>query len=116
MRRPVRHVLPPDPPGYRNRAAAFVMTSREDILRVIAADPVLSNQEVPAEVDGCDCGGLDYHRAADWNHPGCAIWRLPHEQAQANVDDTHRRLREHNAMMTARLHAALGTATCDKRS
>jgi hypothetical protein len=86
------------------------MVSREDILRVIAADPVLSNQGVPAgvtQVDGCDCGGLDYHRAADWNHPGCAIWRLPSEQAQANVDDARERLREHTAALTARLQGAL---------
>lgn len=42
----------------------------------------------PAEVtrvNGCDCGGLEWHRDT------CSIWAVPHADALAAVDDAHAR-------------------------
>jgi hypothetical protein len=67
-------------------------------------DPLpLRTIEVPREVtrvDGCDCGGLEWH-ATD-----CALRNLPHEQALAVVDAASQRLREFTAELNSRLHAA----------
>jgi hypothetical protein len=75
-------------------------------------DPLpLRTIEVPREVtqvSGCDCGGLDWHRAADALHPGCSIWRIPHDQAMAAIDDAHERDRAFTAALNARLRIALG--------
>lgn len=73
-------------------------------LRVISVPPEVS------AVDGCDCGGLDWHRAADWQVPGCSIWSLPPGQAQAAVDDARRRIALFTGELTHR--ANRGSPQC----
>jgi hypothetical protein len=77
-------------------------------------DPLpLRSIPVPAEVTavaGCTCGGLEWHRAQTIYDPpgsGCALWSLPHEQAQAAVDEALAREREWGAALNARLRQAL---------
>ncbi len=73
-------------------------------------DPLpLRSISVPLEVtqvEGCDCGGLDHHRAVDWQHPGCSIWQIPHEQAMAAIDAARERLKAFTAALNAKLDAA----------
>jgi hypothetical protein len=69
--------------------------------------------DVPLEisqVQGCDCGGLEWHRAASsWSPlPGCSIWDLPPDQAQAAVDAAQARLGEFTAELNRKLREALG--------
>jgi hypothetical protein len=78
-------------------------------------DPLpLRNIPVPAEVarvDGCTCGGLEYHWAQSVYDPpgsGCALWSLPHEQVVAAVDAAQDRL----AAFTAGLNARLSARSC----
>jgi len=55
---------------------------------------------VPSEVtrvDGCDCGGLE------WHAEGCTIWRVPYERAREAVDAALRR----ETLFTAGLNARL---------
>jgi hypothetical protein len=77
-------------------------------------DPLpLRSIRVPPEVTavtGCTCGGVEWHRAQGAYDPpgsGCAIWSLPHGQAQAAVDEALAREREWGAALNARLRAAL---------
>lgn len=75
-------------------------------------DPLpLRNIPVPREVtavEGCDCGGLTWHRAESWGKPGCAIWSLPHGQQMAAIDAAEARLKAHTDALNERLRAALG--------
>ena len=67
---------------------------------------------VPREVTavtGCDCGGLEWHRAAGWGQPGCSIWNLPPGEAAAATDDALARLRDHTAALNAALRAELSS-------
>ena len=72
----------------------------------------LRNIPVPAEVtrvEGCTCGGLEWHRAQTGYDPpgtGCAIWSLLHEQVQQAVDDALAREREFGVALNAALRAA----------
>lgn len=74
-------------------------------------DPLpLRTIEVPREVTqvaGCDCGGIDWHRAPGFGHPGCSIWQVPHEQAQAAIDAANAREREFTAELNRKLREAL---------
>lgn len=77
-------------------------------------DPLpLRNIPVPAEVtrvEGCTCGGLEYHRAQtiyDSPGSGCALWALPQDEIRAAVDDALARLDAHTAALNARLRASL---------
>ncbi len=59
---------------------------------------------VPPEisrVEGCDCGGSQWHRT------DCAIWQLPRDVALAAVADAERRIAYHTAELNRRLHTAL---------
>ena len=67
--------------------------------------PVLP--EVSA-VAGCDCGGLDWHRAEAFGQPGCSIWALPPEEQRAAIDAAHARLDAFTESLNAGLRAALG--------
>ena len=111
-------------PGGEVRAIHFVpcgarMTTGDIVQFRENADTIpdpfpLRTIEVPGEVTrvaGCDCGGLDYHRAADWSHPGCSIWQLPHDEAMAAVDDARAREQAFTAGLNEKLQAALNTAT-----
>lgn len=63
---------------------------------------------VPPEVsrvEGCTCGGLDWHRQ------DCTIFGLPEGQRAVAVDAAHQRLRDHTADLNRRLQAALCAAT-----
>jgi formate-dependent phosphoribosylglycinamide formyltransferase (GAR transformylase) len=77
-------------------------------------DPLpLRNIAVPLEVSqvaGCDCGGLELHRAAaSWSLlPPCSIWELPPDQAQAAVAEAQARLAWFGAELNRRLRVALG--------
>lgn len=44
-------------------------------------------------VNGCDCGGIEWHRVASpWSgEAGCAIWGLDREQFLANIDAANER-------------------------
>jgi hypothetical protein len=68
--------------------------------------------EVPREVsavEGCDCGGLDWHRgAASWSPLApCSIWQLPPDQAQAAIDAAHERMAAFTAELNRRLRQEL---------
>jgi hypothetical protein len=80
-------------------------------------DPLpLRTIEAPQEVTqvaGCDCGGLDWHRAASWSYPACSIWQVPRDQAMAAIDDAREREKTFIAALNARLHAALGYRAAD---
>lgn len=59
---------------------------------------------VPPEVshvDGCSCGGLD------WHLQDCTIFGIPVEQAQEAIAATHQRLQERADALTRQLHAEL---------
>lgn len=59
-------------------------------------------QGVPLEitrVEGCDCGGLDFHRV------DCTIFQLDRDRITANVDAARQRLRGYTAAMNKRLRA-----------
>ena len=78
-------------------------------------DPLpLRNIPVPAEVtavQGCTCGGLEWHRAAsNWWPPtsACAIWSLPPEQTQAAIAAARDRLAASTATLNDKLRNALG--------
>lgn len=59
-----------------------------------------------AQVDGCTCGGLEWHQVPDpRGGPGCALWSLPGDRALAAVDDARERLRAYVAGLSARLPA-----------
>lgn len=65
---------------------------------------------VPAEVsavDGCDCGGLVWHRADVPGQVGCSIWRLTPESREAAIGGAHIRLDAFTASLNTRLRAAL---------
>ena len=69
---------------------------------------------VPAEVTrvtGCDCGGLEWHRAADWRQAGCPIWNLPPGEAAAATDDALGRLSDYTAGLNAALDGRTRTST-----
>ena len=75
-------------------------------------DPLpLRSIDVPPEmsqVEGCDCGGVAWHRASSWSDPqACSIWSLPPEQAQANIDAAHERERAFTAELNAKLRAVM---------
>jgi hypothetical protein len=63
---------------------------------------------VPREVTavaGCDCGGMQWHRAAsNWSGPGCSIWGLPPGEAAVAVDDAEARLAAYTAALNSALH------------
>lgn len=57
----------------------------------------LVSHQIPkavGSVDGCDCGGSEWHRAASsWSsEPACSIWGLDREQYLANIDAANERL------------------------
>jgi hypothetical protein len=52
------------------------------------------------KVDGCNCGGFDLHRA------DCSIFDLPHDRAQAAVDEAHERLQAWTDELNRRLQLA----------
>jgi hypothetical protein len=70
-------------------------------------DPLpLRTIDVPPEVHavaGCDCGGVEWHRVSGWSTPGCSIWQLPPQEAQAAVDDAHARERAFTAELNRKL-------------
>jgi hypothetical protein len=74
-------------------------------------DPLpLRTIPVPREVSavaGCDCGGVEWHRAPDGLNPGCSIWRVDHSVAVAAINDAHARERAFTDSLNARLRAAL---------
>ena len=62
--------------------------------------------EVPDEVtrvNGCDCGGLDYHR---WD---CTIWSLPFDVRMTAVDAARAREQAFTAALNARLRGVTRT-------
>jgi hypothetical protein len=62
----------------------------------------LRNIPVPPEVsrvEGCDCGGLEYHRA------DCVIFALPEAERADVLDAARDRLAAFTAALNARLHA-----------
>jgi hypothetical protein len=71
-------------------------------------DPLpLRTIPVPQEVtrvDGCDCGGLQWHRE------DCTIWGVPVAEAKAAVDAAQEREASFTAELNAKLRAALGGA------
>jgi hypothetical protein len=76
-------------------------------------DPLpLRSIDVPPEVSrvaGCDCGGLQWHRASSWDNPhGCSIWDMPPEEAQAAIDDALAREQAFTAALNAKLRASSG--------
>ena len=52
-------------------------------------DPLpLRNIPVPPEitrVEGCDCGGMTFHRAPDRGYPGCSLLALPVDRQRAAI-------------------------------
>jgi hypothetical protein len=77
-----------------------VTISQEDqalIEREATAHAHLASHEIPkavGRVNGCNCGGTEWHRAASpWSsEPACSIWDLDREQYLANIDDANERL------------------------
>jgi hypothetical protein len=69
----------------------------------------LRNIPVPADVaavDGCTCGGLEWHRTeAGWGGSGCALRSLPYEEMRSAVDAARDRLDAYVAALNARLRA-----------
>ena len=60
--------------------------------------------EVPREatrVEGCDCGGLDWHR---WD---CALWGVPFADRIAAVDAARAREQAFTDALNARLRGAV---------
>jgi hypothetical protein len=81
---------------------------------VSVPDPLpLRTIEIPPEVTavaGCTCGGLEWHRAqSPWDPPGsgCALWQIPHDEAQAAIGDAEARLAAWDDELNRRLAAAL---------
>jgi hypothetical protein len=63
----------------------------------------LRNIPVPAEVtrvEGCDCGGLEWHRT------DCALFSLPYADQVAAVDAARDRVASSTAELNARLRQA----------
>jgi hypothetical protein len=59
---------------------------------------------VPPEVtrvDGCSCGGLD------WHLQDCTIFSVPVGRAKEAIAATHQRLRDHTEELNRQLHAEL---------
>lgn len=80
--------------------------SDEEVLALVPGAFPLRTIGVPREVTsvaGCDCGGLQWHRAADWRGPGCSIWNEAHEARMAAVDDAERHLRIFTAGLNAQV-------------
>lgn len=50
-------------------------------------------------VEGCDCGGLQWHATT------CTLWKVDHDQRMAAVGDAERRLKEHTAELNRQLRA-----------
>ncbi len=85
--------------------AAEVVRQRQDApVSDLTPDPLpLRSIPVPAEVtrvEGCDCGGLEWHGA------GCSLWSLPCEDQMAAIDAAEARLAAHTADLNARLRQA----------
>ena len=72
-------------------------------------DPLpLRSIPVPTEVSsvaGCDCGGVEWHKGAGWNDPGCSIWSLPAAQQQAAVHAAQDRLTAFSDALTVKLRS-----------
>lgn len=91
------------------------MTESDPLAGIEIPNPLpLRNIPTPPEVsrvEGCDCGGVQWHRAPEWNHSGCSIWSVPPDQRQASVDAAEERMRAFSAALTVKLRAALGQPT-----
>lgn len=70
------------------------------------------NIPIPREVtqvEGCDCGGTDYHSVAsswDPDKPGCSLWNVPYEKRIAATEASRQRQREFNEEVNM-LHRAM---------
>ena len=60
-----------------------------------------------ARVQGCTCGGLD------WHAEGCGLFSVDKEQAAEAVAAAHRRLREHTDGLNDRLRTLIAAAQPD---
>jgi hypothetical protein len=73
-------------------------------------DPLpLRTIPVPREVtqvDGCDCGGIEWHRMDGPYGPACSIWSVPHEQAMAAIAASNERERQFGEALNAKLREA----------
>jgi len=65
---------------------------------------------VPPEVtrvDGCDCGGVEWHRSAGWSNPGCSIWNMPEAERMSAVIAAQDRQKAFTAALNVKLHARM---------
>ena len=70
----------------------------------------LRNIPVPAEVtavEGCTCGGLEWHVIPSGGHPGCALYAETAEKAHAAVNAAIERLSWYTVTLNARLWESL---------
>lgn len=63
--------------------------------------PVVTPPPEISRVDGCSCGGID------WHLNDCTIFRVPKEQALAAIAAAHQRMQDHADGLTRQLRAEL---------
>jgi hypothetical protein len=77
----------------------------------LAPDPLpLRTITMPPEVSavtGCDCGGVEWHRAGTLGNTACSIWSQPEAERLVAVDAALDRKRAFTAALNARLRACL---------
>lgn len=78
-------------------------------------DPLpLRSIPVPPEVtrvEGCNCGGVEWHLAESWGTPACSIWALPRDHVMAAIGESRARRRAFGAALDEKLRAALAATS-----